>query len=284
MKSAFTVLPMSQRFSLVAGGTYEGSVTVANPVDAESDFSFTVTATPYNVVGDNYEADLANITTHSQIANWITIENPSGTLKPNEHTTVKYTIHVPENVPSGGQYATILVSQDNSAQSTGEGFSVATTLQLASVIYGDISGSLVREGTVIENNVPGFSFDPSIALTAIVKNDGNTHSDAIFNITITNKFTGEEIVNESRGGNFSEIIMPETSRFITHRISNLPLLSFVHVNQTIYFNDVAYTSEKDLLICPIWFIFLSIITIISLVAFIVSRVRKHRYKKSARKI
>ena len=275
MKSMFTLLPMSQRISLSAGDTYQGSVTVANPVDAESDFSYNVVVTPYNVVGENYDADIANITTHSQIANWITIENPTGTLKPNEHAVVNFTINVPENVPAGGQYATILVSEDGS-ENANAGFSVSTTLQLASVIYADISGERVQGGTVEENNVPSFSFDPNIELTAIIKNEGNTHSDALFDISITNIFNGETIATNNNDNKYSEIIMPESSRYITHRVDNLPVLGFLHVNQTIYFNDIAYTTEKDLIVCPAWFIFLVLLTVMSAVAFVISRIHHHR--------
>ena len=34
----FTVMPMSQKFHLVPGETYEGEITVVNPAAAENDF------------------------------------------------------------------------------------------------------------------------------------------------------------------------------------------------------------------------------------------------------
>ncbi len=278
-KNIFTVLPMSQRFSLSAGGTYEGSIIVANPVDGETDFAYEVVATPYSVIGSNYTADLESVTIHSKIADWITIENPTGVIPPNGSATIRFTITVPEDTPAGGQYATLLVSQQKE-QSASEGVSVSSVLQLASVIYADVSGITLRDGEVLENEVPSFALTQPIHLNALIENRGNTHQDAIFRITITNKITGETILpNANSSGEYSEIVLPETSRYISREINNLPLLGVVNVKQEVFFNDKASVVEKDLIICPIWFIFLVLFTITSIVMVIVTKIRRRRKER-----
>ena len=72
MENAFTLLPMSQNFSLEPGGTYTGSITIVNPVNSTSDFAYSVSVSPYNVIGEDYQADISNVSTFSEITNWIT--------------------------------------------------------------------------------------------------------------------------------------------------------------------------------------------------------------------
>ena len=61
----FTILPMSQRFSLKPGETYEGSITVVNPVDATEDFAYKASIVPYGVSGEDYQADLVTDSDHT---------------------------------------------------------------------------------------------------------------------------------------------------------------------------------------------------------------------------
>ena len=74
----FTILPMSQRFSLKPGETYEGSITVVNPVDATEDFAYKASIVPYGVSGEDYQADLVTDSDHTMVAKWIKLEEPTG--------------------------------------------------------------------------------------------------------------------------------------------------------------------------------------------------------------
>ena len=102
MENAFTILPMSQDFTLNPGETVTGSVTIVNPVNSTNDFAYSVSVSPYNVVGEEYQADITNISAYSKIAKWITISEPTGSIKPNESREVEFTITVPEDAAAGG--------------------------------------------------------------------------------------------------------------------------------------------------------------------------------------
>ena len=295
----FSVLPMSQRLSLESGETYTGTITVANPAKATEDFSYLVTVTPYSVIGSSYEADLTTQNIYTDLAKWITIENPRGTIKPNETAEVKYTVRVPEGIHGGGQYATIMVSSDPDVEAA-EGISVTNLFQLASVIYADVSGEIKREGEVTTNEIPDVVFGGPLTLGATIVNSGNIHQDAIFNIEVTNAWTGEVIASydsdaeetEATGdddsevatsnGEFAEIVMPETTRYVTHEIEGLPLVGVVKVNQTVYFNDTPYTAEKELLVCPVWLIFIIFFVLASAIIGIITGVRRRRKKRAER--
>lgn len=282
MNNTFTLLPMSQRFLLMPGKVTEGSIKIVNPADATEDFSYKVTVTPYGVVGEDYKADLETDSTRTAIAKWIEIEEPTGKIKPNESKEVKFKINVPANAPVGGQYATIAVSS-NADTSSSSGVAVQNVLEMASVIYGTVNGPIEHKGEILENNVPGFIVSPPATLSALIKNEGNIHEDASFTIKVTDFFSGNTILpTENDDGGYSELIMPETTRYIEREVGNLPALGVVKVVQTIhYMGKEPSTTDKVIIICPIWFMALVAATTLAIIFTIIQIIRKHRkHKKS----
>lgn len=275
----FSVLPMSQRFSLEAGQTYEGSIMISNSVNATEDFAYRVSVTPYSIIGDSYAADFSTVNAYTTITDWITIDNPTGLLHPNEHHSIHFTITVPDDAPAGGQYAALVVGEDPNAETlTAEGVNVSNVLQLASVIYADVTGIIKRDGEILDNYLPGFSLDNHVTASAIVQNRGNVHSDAIIAINVDNLLTGESIFPiEEDDDKFREIVMPESTRYITRTIDNLPPLGIIKLRQTVYFNDIVSTKEQTLIICPLWFIFLVTFAIVSVITLLIAR-HHHRRK------
>ena len=264
------------------GKVTEGSIKIVNPADATEDFSYKVTVTPYGVVGEDYKADLETDSTRTAIAKWIEIEEPTGKIKPNESKEVKFKINVPANAPVGGQYATIAVSS-NADASNSSGVAVQNVLEMASVIYGTVNGSIEHKGEILENNVPGFIVSPPATLSALIKNEGNIHEDASFTIKVTDFFSGNTILpTENDDGEYSELIMPETTRYIEREVGNLPALGVVKVVQTInYMGKEPSTTDKVIIICPIWFMALVAATTLAIIFTIVQIIRKHRkHKKS----
>lgn len=275
----FTLTPMNQDIDLEAGQTYSGSITVVNPSDATTDFSYKVSVSPFNMVGEEYTVDLATEYNRSMITKWITIENSSGTLKPNESGEIKFTIKVPEDAPAGGQYAAIIVTSDN-ASSGDEGLSVQSVLEMASIIYGRVAGETSHDGEILENKIPSFAVTTPVVLEAKIRNDGNVHNYANYTITVTDFFTGNVILpTEENDGHYSEVIMPDSTYHSQREINNLPAVGVVKVTQTIRYNGIPNTAESTIIICPIWFMALILLTISAIVATIVAIVKKNRKRK-----
>ena len=276
----FTVLPMGQNISLTPGTTYEGEISIAIPSDATESFSYEVTVAPYSVVDDEYTADLISTGAYTQIVDWITIDEPTGTIAPNGTKKIYFSINVPEDAPVGGQYASLLVGQ-NPDTLENQGISIQNLMQIASVIYANVEGEIVTGGEILENTMPGFSFVNSISTEAILKNDGNSHSIASFNIKVTNFFTGEVIFpKDNEEGIFTEVIMPETTRTISREIDNLPVLGLVNVSQKITFEGETVENVTNVLICPIWFLALVFLSICSIIWFILSRIKARKKRSS----
>lgn len=282
--NTFTVLPMSQRFNLVPGETVEGSITVVNPADATEDFNYKTTIMPYGVVGNNYSADLTTETSYTAISKWIKIEEPTGKVAPNESKKINFSITVPKDAPAGGQYAAIAVSSNNE-ESSNSGVTVQNVFELASIVYAQVAGETKHEGKVLENNIPGFVVSPPVTVSALINNQGNVHESATIVIAVTDFFTGQVILpTEDNPGEYSEIIMPDTERYIEREIDNLPALGVVKVSQSIYYRGELSQVEKEVFICPIWFMALVILTIVTLIITIVQIIRKHKKNRGSRHI
>lgn len=277
---AFTLTPMSQNIELTPGQTYTGTITVSNPAASTADFAYKVSVNPFSVMGDDYTVDLLTEHNRSFITKWVTIPEPTGVLKPNETKKVEFTIKVPDNAPSGGQYAALTVTADDQAAS-GDGVSVQNVLEMASIIYASVDGETIHEGQILENNIPAFSATPPVMLTAMIQNTGNVHEYAHYTITVSDVFTGRVILpTDEQDGHYSEVIMPETTYFSQREVSDLPAVGVVKVTQTINYNGETSVQEGNIIICPIWFMALVLFTIIAFITTIIMMVKHHRRKKS----
>ena len=279
--NAFTVMPMNQQISLDPGQVYEGSIKIVNPSEATHDFAYKVEVTPYGVIDEDYKADLLTQSDYTAITKWIKIEEPTGTVAPNGTKDIKFTITVPENAPAGGQYATITVASDAEANNS-EGVAIQDIYEMASIIYADINGETIHDGEILSNEVPSFAVSTPFETNAIVTNNGNIHEIANYSITVSDFFTGNIISTiPEEGGQYSEVIMPETTHYINREIDNLPVLGIVKINQTINYNGQTSITERDVVICPIWFIVLCGLAIAAIITTIIHLVRRHRRKKHA---
>lgn len=275
----FTVTPMSHEINLSAGEVYTGSVTVVNPVDAVRDFNYKVVVSPYAVIDDDYTADFATQSERTQIADWITIDEPTGTVAPNSSRKVNFTITVPETAPAGGQYAALMVSANTDAES-GSGVAVNNIFEMASIIYANIAGETIRDGDVLENNIPGFVAEMPIKVSAMLQNNGNSHEIARVSLEVSSFFAATPIYpSAGDSGTLNEVVMPGTTYYATRDITGLSPLGIYTVTQTIDYLGERYQRQQVVVACPLWFMALVAITIAAVVAGIAHRVkiRKRRY-------
>ena len=272
----FTVTPMSQDLELEAGKTYEASVLVSNPANATKDFNYQVAVAPYSVIGEDYTADLLNVSNRSEITKWITIEEPEGTLAPNESKRVNFKITVPENASAGGQYAAILIS-GKGEENKNEGVTVNSILEIASIVFANVEGETVHEGEILDNNIPEIVFSTPITVGATLKNDGNIHEAAEVFLTVKNSFTGETLYptgDEANG--IREVIMPETTRYLTREISEIPALGVFQVTQEVSYLGTTSNVTKTVFVCPLWFLILVIVTVGAIIGAIFAKIKKKR--------
>ena len=275
----FTVTPMSQRIELKPGETYKGSITVVNPDNAESDFTYKAEISSDGVVGEGYNVDFLTSTEHTQITKWITIENPTGIVKPNESVKINFSIKVPETAPAGGQYAAILISSADDGTSS-DGLAVKNIFEMASLIYAGVDGKTDRKGEILENNVPGYVTAVPIQVSAKVTNEGKVHEIAKVALEVKSVFSSKAIYpTEGESGIIEEVIMPDTTRAMSRNIEGISPLGIYNVTQTVTYMGDVLTTQKLVVACPIWFLVLVVLTVSAIIFSIVKSIKKHRSKK-----
>lgn len=275
----FTISPMSHTISLAAGDTYDGYITIANPANAEENFDYRITVAPYAVAGEDYAADFSSKTARTQIADWITIENPVGTLRPNESTKIHFVVNIPETAPAGGQYAAIVIGSNSEAEISG-GVSVNNVFEMASIIYAEVTGNTIEDGAVLENSIPGFVTNMPIRVSTLLTNTGNAHEIARIGLEVRNLFSSTLIYPQpDESGIVDEVIMPETSRYVTRDITNVSPLGIYEVTQTVDYLGEVNQLRQIVVACPIWFMVLAIVTITAVITSIIFRIKSSRRKR-----
>lgn len=287
-KRAFGLSPMSQSIVLIPGETYEGSIKIINPSDADTDFNYVATVGSYSVAGDENSIDdyavtnETDITNFNQIVNWVKIKNDTGVIAPGESAVLSFRIDVPKDAPGGGQYATILVKDDITKRGDvnveGEnGMGVSEVTQMGSVIYAEVMGDIIKKGEISDNSIPAFLLNGQLETASMVKNDGNIHTDAEYILQVWPVFSDEEICTNEENPSKS-LVLPETKRYHAESC-NLTAPGVYKVKQIVRIFGEESVAEKIIIYCPIWLMFLIIFVIAALIIWIIMRI-KSRNKKS----
>lgn len=242
-------------------------------------YNFEVGVTPYNVVDENYTPDYDTTTSYNEIADWITFSTTEGYVEPNENYEVTVTVNVPDDVPSGGQYAMIYTQLSN--ETSGDGgdsvsAGVAINQRVGLLVYSEIEGGNTRrEGQVLETKIPTILFNPPITATSLVENTGNVHATAYYTLQVFPLFGDEEVyTNEENPATLT--ILPETQRFNSISWDGAPQLGIFRVRETVTILDDTQTIEKIVFLCPIWFLFLILLIIFFVIFWLVSRARSRK--------
>ncbi len=283
----FALSPMSQRIVLTPGEVYKGGVTVASPADATESFDYMVSVSPYSLAEDTTTddnlggSDFDTRNQYNQIADWITINNPKGTVAPNEQKTISFEIDVPEDVPAGGQYAALIVQEDKEGKEEPQednGMAINEIMRMAHIIYAEVAGETRNEGEILENSIPGFVTSNPLRASSMVRNNGNIDTKAQYSLQVWPLFSDEEIcTNEEKQ---TEIrVMPETNNYHMEEC-NVPSFGIFRVKQTVkIFNEISEV-EKTVLFCPIWLLFIVLFIIAAIIIWIVMKVRSRRSNRN----
>ncbi len=257
-EAGLTVSPMYQ-FKVLTPGTVEpGSFTVSNPVNNTETAAYELTIRPFSYDDEDGEV-LEEFEGHSEIVNWINIEGEtSGTLAPNEYREIAFTINVPENAPTGGQYAAIIVRAGTSQVGP-----ISETIEIAHLIYADVSGETVHQGEIDSVNVPSFLFSGNISGSSSVHNAGNTHSYATHILKVSPLFGGEEFYTNEEEPQTS-LIMPDATRYTSVSWNETPSIGIFRVVYTVEYEGKTMEVSKVVIVCPLWLLIVIALIVILL--------------------
>lgn len=271
------ISPVKQKLKLERGQSYVSSFKVMN-IGTES-FTYKVSVSPYSVIDEKYNADYENLANnYTKMANWITFDKDTvtGTLEPKSSVDVPFTVTVPSDVPSGGQYAAITAetSDGNNPNSA-----IQTVNRLAMVLYADISGNTRTSGSIVNNTVPSFVFTPPLSVTSLVENTGNVETNANYTVKVW-PLGSNETVFSTEEEKIELDIIPDTRRFNTITWQAAPHLGIFTVEQTIDYLGQTSTVKKLVIICPLWLILLIGLVVAFLIFWLVYNITKRRKAKN----
>lgn len=297
-----SISPSEQVIELAPGEKYAGSVTVTNV--GRLAFDFTLEAAPYHVNDDSYDPDFSTDNSYTNLKNWLRFPKSIYRLEPGQSADAEFIVDVPEDAPSGGQYAAIMIqnslaktpsitseSADNQeTQDDTPDAPLDIKVRAAAVLYGHVEGGELREAAELANHVlPSLTLGGTFSSAATIKNSGNVDFYARQTLSIRNFFTNNEILQPSEDGNgspFTEtlIVLPGTTRtsLLNWNLADTGTfpIGLYRVSQTIVFLDQTYTFEHLLFVCPLWLalliVFIVVLGVIWLILGLLKRRKTHR--------
>lgn len=263
------------RVELIPGTVTEGSFTIINRGTDRVNIS--VTSGKYNLeaAGTPTGKDTAD---RNQLYRWIKIENDSFSMDAGEKKTINYTVTTPEDIPSGGQYATIVATA--SSPDTSETSGVSNKIGVAVNIFATTIGGDTRvSARLIAHEVPRFYLSGPIGATAKIENTGNTDVQVSMKLKINDIFFKDVEVYNNDIKEFS--VLPGTTRSQANQWSGAPMLGLFRVKSTISFLGENYDREEVAIIFPLFLIIIFLIIIALIIVAVVLRIKKRNAERQA---
>ena len=276
------ISPVSNKVTLIAGESNEYNFTVSN-IGSET-FSYHVYAAPYSVNDEEYNVNFSNETNRTQISRWIKFYNDKGeltdkagfTIKSGEKQTINYKITVPNDIPAGGQYATIFAESD---ETEGElsGSGIKTVSRVGLIVYGRTDGETENAAKITDFNIPTFMTSGKISAESRVENNGNTDFETVYDFEVSSIF-GKQLFVKNNAYN----ILPDTARHVKTEWEETPMMGFykVHYKVSALGGEVVEEKTKIVIIMPIWMIIISIILLTFIIIWVIILIRKRKERKS----
>ena len=241
------ISPVNARLSLEAGKSVENSFTITNT--GSSPFSVRVYSSPYTNGNADYDNDFETETKYTQISHWISfldsegevIDRPVYTLDSGQTIEVKYRIDVPEDVPSGGQYACIFTEALNNDDTAG----IKTVTRAGLIVFGNIAGETRRQSKIGDVNINSELFKGNVVVTTNVENTGNIDFQTSVDISIQSVF-GKELYSDRQ----IYTVLPETTRNIISEWNETPFYGLFRLRTTVTALGTEMESERYILVMP----------------------------------
>lgn len=270
------ISPPHNTLTLNPGDKYDGEFTVTN-IGSE-DFIFKVYASPFSVVGENYDHDYLSEHNYNQIYRWITFEQDQYSLSVDESQIVSYHIEVPDDVAAGSQHAVIFAESSGNSTNDSEGGIKAVSrvgMRLSVGVPGE-----TREGSELSDyNVTKLylSFKaPNVTVSSKIKNTGNTDFEARYHFQVDSFFGGEELHTENK----TNLIYPESEYRQEMTWEKTPLLGLFNVTYTVSANGTTEGGTHVVLVMPSWLAIIIIIILTLFIIWIILKLKKRRKLRS----
>lgn len=269
MNTGIQVSPASQRMTLDPGAHYEGTMTITNIGTTEIEYHLSVS--PYQV-DQSYAPVFEKETSHTQISHWVSFEETTGKVDAGEVALVKYFVDVPLDAPGGSQYAAVFATINDV---TGATETIRSNASTGLVIMAKINGETREEGKILGTSIPMIILNPPASATVRASNTGNVDENIVTTIEVRNSLTGSVLYDNSADPDVNTLL-PDTERTMTFIVNDVPRLGILSFSITNEYIDDAEIKTATVIVCPLWFIAIIVLIVLTIVFRILAKKRDDR--------
>lgn len=229
VKTPLSVSPAIVEWILAPGETQQKTILIAN--NSDGPLLISAAATSFDAQQKLSESETAIF----DASKWFTIDSPDFIIQPHDHhiTTVK--LHLPKDASVGGHYATIYFRQLSQAM----GVASTTAIGQVGAHMFIVSKGQIKPALNVTSPIYLGSKDGARTLNITLENTGNVH----------NIPTGSIVVKDWRGRERRfpieyGIILPNTKRTYSVKLTGMPPLGWFSADEEIVYNNIPLPSEN----------------------------------------
>jgi hypothetical protein len=269
------ISPLKERQDLKPGQKYEGSFEIYNRGNEPLDFR--VYVKPFTIgpdCTDNYEIT----SDYTQMTSWVTFDQLNYyDIQPDKSQTIKFTVDVPKNAPSGGQY--VVIFAETGDFNTQDGTAISVKERLGYKFYANLGGTDKEAGQVESVEQGSWFWEPPISGLSKVRNTGNVDFTETHTYTITG-LNGKEVYQKEQ----KEDVLPDTCRQIKQQWDKTPAFGIYWVeNKVDFLGQERFNERKLVIVIPIYIVIIFSLVIILLIWALVLKIRGGKTKPAPKK-
>ena len=201
-----TLSPSSTELSSPPGGTAQGSLSIIN--SGIAGFTFKAYATPYHVIGLDYDPSFSLIPGKNDPSTWVHFNDAtSATIAPGQTTGMTYSLRVPAGTAPGGYYAVIFTETQPAASAGG----VSSRSRVGDILYITVQGPVTQSGSIHAPGQSHFVFGTTVPMALEVENNGGLHFVTTTHLALVNYLTNKAVYSAS----LQHYVLPQTVRRIS---------------------------------------------------------------------
>jgi hypothetical protein len=205
------------------GSTASGTIEVLN--QGPANFGYSIYASPYAVVGEDYDPEFALTPGATDTASWFHFSSSAGQLPSGNGATINYTIQVPADTAPGGYYGAIFAQTAPSL--VPDAIGPTTIKRVGTVFYLQVGNGGTLNGRVASWSVPMLQTAP-LTGTLRLQNEGSDHYLANMRITVSDVFGDPRYRFEQE-----REVLPQTIRRVVIPWSGTPALGLFKVTGSV---------------------------------------------------
>lgn len=240
---SITLSPVNNRFTIDAGQTRDGELTIVN--DGATAYDFTVYARPYWVSNESYDPVFTKESPQSDAYQWVRLPQTQYRAEAGQTIKIPYTINVPPTAAPGGHYG-VIFAETQPVKTEGQGGnSVDRKKRVGMIIYASVNGNIINKGNAVTNNIPFWQMQPPMQASVTAKNEGNV--DFINKVT----FSAKDVFGNPKYTIVKEYpVLPQTTRTIELEWPESPWFGLFRVDIKQEFLDTELSTSNYVLMMP----------------------------------